>query len=61
MSISIRESLTTIEINNNNNNCEVIWAEVQTLGKLITLGDYYRLPSAKESSLKDPACSIQGI
>ena len=31
--ISVQESLTAIEIDNNNSNCEVIWAEVQTQGK----------------------------
>ena len=60
MFISVHESLTTIEIDNNNSNCEVIWAEVQTQGKPITIGDFYRPPSAKDSSLKDLACSIQG-
>ena len=61
MFISVHESLTAIEIDNNNSNCEVIWAEVQTQGKPITIGAFYRPPSAKESSLRDLACSIQGI
>ena len=61
MLISVHKSLTTIEIDNNNSNCEVIWAEMQTQGKLITIGAFYRPHSAKESSLKDLACSIQGI
>ena len=60
MFISVHESLTAIEIDNNNSNCEVIWAEVQTQGKPITIGAFYRPPSAKESSPKDLACSIQG-
>ena len=59
--IPVHGSLTTIEIDNNNSNCKVIWAEVQTQGKPITIGAFYRPPSAKESSLKDLACSIQGI
>ena len=59
--ISVHESLTAIEIDNNNSHCEVIWAEVQTHGKPITIGAFYRPPSAKESSLKELACSIQGI
>ena len=61
MFISVHESLTAIEIDNNNSNCEVIWTEVLTQGKLITIGALYRPPSAKESSLKDLACSMQGI
>ena len=61
MFIFVHESLTAIEIDNNNSNCEVIWAEVQTQGKPITIGAFYRPPSAKESSLKDLACSIQNI
>ena len=61
MFISVHECLTAIEIDNNNINCEVIWAEVQTQGKPITIGAFYRPPSAKESSLIDLACSIQGI
>ena len=61
MFISVHESLTAIEIYNNNSNCEVIWAEVQTQGKPITIGAFYRPPSAKESSLKDLACSMHGI
>ena len=61
MFIFVHESLTSIEIDNNNSNCEVIWAEVQTQGKPITIGASYRSPSAKESSLSDLACSIQGI
>ena len=60
MFISVHESLTAIEIDNNNSHCEVIWAEVQTQGKPITIGAFYRPPAAKESSLKDLACSIQG-
>ena len=59
--ISVHESLTAIEIDNSNSNCEVIWADVLTQGKPITVGAFYRLPSAKESSLKDLACSMQGI
>ena len=59
--ISVNESQTAIEIDNNNSNCEVTWAEVQTQGKPITIGAFYRPPSAKESSLKDLACSTQGI
>ena len=59
--ISVHESLTAIEIDNNNSNCEVIWAEELTQGKPIDIGAFYRPPSAKESSLKDLACSIQGI
>ena len=59
--ISVHESLTAIEIDNNNSSCEVIWAEVQTQGNPITIGALYRPPSAKESSLKDLACSMQGI
>ena len=61
MFISVHESLTAIEIDNNNSNCEVIWAEVQTQGKPNTTGAFYRPPSTKESSLKDLACTIQGI
>ena len=61
MFISVHESLAAIEIDNNNSNCEVIWAEVQTQGKAITIGAFYRPPSAKESSLRDLVCSIQGI
>ena len=61
MLISVHESLTAIEIDNHNSNCEVIWAEVQTQGKPITIGAFYRPLSAKESSLKDLACSMQGI
>ena len=34
---------------------------MQTKGKPITIGAFYRPPSAKESSLKDLVCSIQGI
>ena len=34
---------------------------MQTQGKPITIGAFYRPPSAKESSLMDLACSIQGI
>ena len=60
MFISVHESITTIEIDNNNSNCEVIWAEVQTQDKPITIGAFYR-PPAKESSVKDLACSMQGI
>ena len=59
--ISVHESLTAIEIDNNNSNCKVILAEVQTQGKPITIAAYYRPPSAKESFLKNLACSIQGI
>ena len=59
--ISVHKSLTAIEIDNNNSNCEVIWAEVQTQGKPITIGTFYRSPSAKENSLKDLACSMQAI
>ena len=59
--ISVHESLTAIEINNNNSNCEVVWTVVQTQGKPIAIGAFYRPPSAKESSLKDQACSMQGI
>ena len=61
MFFSVHESVAAIEIENNNSNCEVIWAEVQTQGKPIIIGAFYRPPSAKESSLKDLACSIQGI
>ena len=61
MLISVHESLTAIEIDNHNSNFEVIWAEVQTRGKTITIGAFYRPPSAKESSLKGLSCSIQGI
>ena len=53
MFISVHESLIAIEIDNNNSNCEVIWAEVQTQGNPITIDAFYRPPSAKESSLKD--------
>ena len=60
MLISVHLSLTAIEIDDNNGNCEVIWAEVQTQGKPITIGAYYRPPSAKESSLMGLVCSIQG-
>ena len=60
MLISVHESLTAIEIDDNNSNCEVIWAEVQTQGKPITIGAFYRPPSAKESSLMGLVCSIQG-
>ena len=60
MLISVHESLPAIEIDNNNSNCEVVWTEVQTQGKPITQGAFHRPPSAKESSLKDLACSIQG-
>ena len=59
--ISVHECQTDIEIDNNNSNCEVTWSDVQTQGKPITIGAYYRPPSAKESSLKDLACSMQGI
>ena len=58
--ISVNECLTAIEIDNNNSNCEVIWAEVQTQGKPITIGAFYR-PPANESSPKDLACLIRGI
>ena len=61
MPISVHLSLTAIEIDNNNSNCEIIWANAQTQGKPITIGAFYRPPSAKESSLKDLACSKQGI
>ena len=61
MLISVHESLTAIEIYNNNSNCEVIRAEVPTQDKPITIGAFYRPPSAKESSLKDLACSMQGM
>ena len=59
--ISIHESQTAIEIDHNNSNCEVIWAEVQTQDKPITIGAFYKQPPAQESSLKDLACSMQGI
>ena len=58
--ISVHESLTAIEIDNNNGNCEVKLAEVQTQGKPISICALSRPPSSKESSLKDIACSIQG-
>ena len=58
--IFVHEIPTTIEIDNNNSNFEVILTEVQTQGKPITIGAFYRPPSDKESSLKDLACSIQG-
>ena len=61
MFISVHENLTAIEIDNNNSNCEVTWAEVQTQGEPITIGAFYRPPSAKESSIMDLACSMQGI
>ena len=59
--ISVHESLTAIEIDDHNSNCEVLLAEVETQGTPITIGAFHRPPSAKESSLKDLACSIQGI
>ena len=59
--ISVNESQTAIEIDSHNSNCEVIWAEVLTHGKPITIGASYRPPSATESSLGDLACSMQGI
>ena len=59
--VSVHESLTAIELDNHNSNCEVIWAEVQTQGKPITIGAFYRPPSAKECSLRDLACSTQYI
>ena len=34
---------------------------MQTISKPITIGAFYRPPSAKESSLMDLACSMQGI
>ena len=37
------------------------WAEVQTQGKPIIIGAFYRQPSAKECSLKDMVCSMQSI
>ena len=61
MFISVHESLAANEIDNHNSNCEVIWAEVQTHGKPITICAFYGPPSAKENSLKDLACSMQGI
>ena len=60
MLIFVHESLTANEIDNNNSNYEVIWAEVQTQGKPITIGASYRTPSTKEGSPKDLACSMQG-
>ena len=50
MFISVHKNITAIEIDNNNSKCEVIWTEVQTQGKPITIGAFYRPPSAKESS-----------
>ena len=60
MYICVHESLTAIEIDNHNSNCEVLWAEVQAQGKPIAIGAFYRPPPAKKSFLKDPASSIQG-
>ena len=57
MRISVHESITAIELDNHSSNYEVIWAEVQTQGKPITIGALYRPLSAKESSLKVLACS----
>ena len=48
--IFVHESQTAIEIDNNTN-CDVILAEVQTQGKPITIGAFYRPTSANESSL----------
>ena len=61
MLISVHESLTTNEMDSHNSNFEVIWMEVQTQGKPIIIGTFYRPPSAKECSLKDLAHSIQCI
>ena len=61
MSISVHESLTDNEIDDHISNCEVIWAEVLTKGKPITIGVSYRSPSAKENSIIDLASSMQGI
>ena len=61
MFISVHESLTANEIDNDNSNSEVIWAEVQTQGKLTTTGAFYRPHYVKESSLNDLACSMQSI
>ena len=58
--VSVHECLIDNEIDNHNSNCEVIWAEVQTQGKPTTTGAFNRPPSAKESSLRDVACSKQG-
>ena len=59
--IYVHESLTSIEIGNHNSNCDVIWAEVQTQDEPIIKGASHRPPSAKESYLKDLACSVQDI
>ena len=61
MFIYVHENLTSIEIGNHNSNCEVIWAEAQTQGEPIIKGASYRPSSAKESCLRDLACSMQGI
>ena len=54
MFISVHECLTANEIDNNNSNCEVIWAEDQTQGKPITIGAFadHLLP-------KKVLCSMQ--
>ena len=39
--ISVHESLSAIEIDNHNSNCDVIWAEEQTQGRPITIGAFY--------------------
>ena len=61
MFISVNKSLTAIEIDNNNSNCEVILAVEQTQFNPITIGAFYRPPSVKESSPNDLPCSMQGI
>ena len=59
--IFVNESLTAIEIDNHNSSCEVIWAKLQTQGKPIIIVAFHRPSSANESSLRDLACSLQGI
>ena len=59
--IAAHDSLTISEVSNQENNSEIIWAEIQTVGKPIIIGSYYRPPNAKANSLNDLALSLQNL
>lgn len=47
----------TVEVDDGN--CELVWAEIQTKGKSIVIGSYYRPPSATIDSLQHLCCHCQ--
>lgn len=59
--IAIHDNIQANTVEVDDGNCELVWAEIQTKGKSIVIGSYYRPPSATIDSLQHLSLSTSQI